>query len=233
MAVNARPRLALLFPIGLLAVFLLLLAWPRLLASVRYLPVERAIAGYHATGAIPSARLPALIGFAAEAIGRHDDYRYHEGLGTLHLLRAMDFATPALERRAAYVSAMEATEEALRRAPARPSAWLRLAAVRWILHEENDAIVEAWKMSVFTGRMHSALFANRVEIGLAHYDYLDAEGRAMLRDQLLLAWRLRPGPLVQVLQRRDGNLRLTRRLLADSAPVALAEIEQSVEKRRR
>jgi hypothetical protein len=151
----------------------------------------------------------------------------------LHVLRAMDYKTPALERRGAYVSAMTEAEQSLQQAPASPVTWLRLASVRWILREEPETIVDAWKMSVFTGRIHAPLFPKRVEIGLAYHAYMDEEGKAMLRDQLLLAWRLRPGQLMEVVSKRDQGLRVSRRLLAASDPLVLSEMETWLEKRRR
>ena len=124
-------------------------------------------------------------------------------------------------------------EQSLQQAPANPATWLRLASVRWILHEEPETIVDAWKMSVFTGRVHTAVFTKRMEIGLAWYGYQDGEGKAMLRDQLLLAWRLRPSQLMQVVAKRDPDLRVSRTLLAASDPGVLAEMEAWLEKRRR
>ena len=87
-------------------------------------------------------------------------------------------------------------------------------------------------MSVFTGRTHSSLYAHRVELGLAQRAWLDAEGQSMLRDQLLLAWRVRPGTLVQVLARRDPALRATGDLLAPTDPAALQDMEDWVERLR-
>jgi len=225
-------RLALLVAVGLLAVSLLLLAWPRFLASVRYLPVEHALGRYYADDVIPSDRLKVLIRFTEEAIGWQDHYRFHDGLSQLHYLRGLDVQTPAAERRAAYRAAADEAAAALQRAPAQPAAWLRLATLRWILHDEPDTIVDAWKMSVFTGRTHSALYAHRVELGLAQRAWLDDEGVAMLRDQLLLAWRVRPGTLVQTLARRDPELRTTGGLLAATDPVALQEMEGWLERLR-
>ncbi|MFC1605471.1 hypothetical protein ACFL33_01240 [Pseudomonadota bacterium] len=226
-------RRLVLIPVALVAVAVLSLAWPRFQASVRYLPVERAIKAYYKTGEIPTDRLPVLIRFASEAIAHQEHYRFHDGLSTLHVLRAMDYKTPALERRDAYVSAMTEAEQSLQQAPANPATWLRLASVRWILHEEPETIVDAWKMSVFTGRIHPLLFQKRAEIGLAYHGYMDEEGKAMLRDQLLLAWRLRPSQLMQVVAKRDPDLRVSRRLLAASDPMALSEMEAWLEKRRR
>jgi hypothetical protein len=217
---------------ALLALAVLALAWPRFQAAFRYLPVDRAIARYHAEREIPTDRLTVLIGFARQAIGQHDHYRFHDGLSQLHYLRGLDPYTPALERRPAYAEAEAEAVNALQQAPAQPETWLRLATIRWILHDEPENIVAPWKMSVFTGRTHSALYAQRVELGLAHRAFLDEEGRAMLRDQLLLAWKTHPGTLIQALARRDRGLEVTRGLLEFNDPSALQEMEAWLEKLR-
>ena len=85
-------------------------------------------------------------------------------------------------------------------------------------------------MSIFTGRSHSSLYAYRVELGLAFLGYLDQEGRSMLRDQLRLAWKIRPGTLVQVLARRDPQLLLTRDLVGNGDPGLVTEMEAWLER---
>ena len=207
------------------ALSVLALSWPRLQASIRYLPVEIAIKRYYATREIPTDRLPVLISFSEQAVAHQDHYRYRDGLSMLHLLRAIDFKTPALERRDAYASAASEAEASLQRAPSQPSLWLRLARLRWILHEEPEAVIAAWKMSIFTGRSTVPLVTQRVEIGIAFRADLDDEAVAMLRDQLLLAWRLKPGSLIQVLASRDRELEVTRELIENSDPSALTDME--------
>jgi len=218
--------------VGFIAVALLILAWPRFLASYRYLPVDIAIQRYFSTRVIPSDRLPVLIGFAGAAIGHHDHYRYHDGLSLLYLLRAMDINTPALERIDAYRASESEAMAALERAPAQPAAWLRLAAIRWTLHDEPETVLAPWKMSIFTGRMDSSLFSQRIEIGLVYREDMDAEAAAMLRDQLLLAWRMQPSSVMNVLALRDRGLAVTRELIANTDPSALAEMETWLEKLR-
>jgi hypothetical protein len=227
-----RNKVFVLVSIGLLALALLTLSWPRFQASFKYLPVEFAIKQYHDDQQIPSERLPVLIRFAQEAIARKDHYRFHDGLSQLHLLRGLDPYTPALERRPAYRQAELEASNSLQMAPAQPAAWLRLATVRWVLHDESETIIQPWKMSIFTGRTNATLINRRVEIGLAHYAELDDEGVSMLRDQLLLAWRIRSGALVRALAVRDRDLVVTRRLLADTDPASLAEMEAQLEKLR-
>lgn len=229
--IDHRKPLTLAF-VGFLSLLVLALSWPRFLASFHYLPVDRALARYYADREIPSDRLLVLLDFAHRASNRHDHYRFRDGLSQLHYLRGLDPYTPALERRPAYEQAGAEALNALRQAPAQPATWLRLATIRWILREEPEAILMPWKMSVFTGRTHSTLYAQRVELGLAFRAYLDEEALAMLRDQLLLAWRTHPGTLIQVLARRDRGLEVTRGLLEFNDPAALQEMEAWLEKLR-
>jgi len=218
--------------VALAALLVLGLAWPRFVASFRYLPVDRALDKYYADNEIPSDRLTVLIGFAAEALDYQRHPRFHFGLSQLHYLRGLDVQTPAGERRAAYRSAEAEARKSLELAPAQSAAWLQLAMIRWILRDEPLTIVEPWKMSVFTGRTHSSLYTRRVEMGLAFRAYLDDEGLAMLRDQLRLAWKTRPGALAPVLARRDADLRVTRYLLQGSEPELLNEMEAWLERLR-
>ena len=211
---------------------MLLLAWPRLQASYRYLPVEIAIDRYFTSREIPSDRLPVLIRYAEESIGYQDHYRFHDGLSMLHLLRAQDYATPAMERRGAYEEAASEAEASLYRSPAQSDTWVRLAVIRWILHEEPESILAAWKMSIFTGRTHSSVIIPRMEIGLAHREYMDEEAVSMLRDQLLLAWRMQAGSLIRVLHARDRGLAITRPLIENTDPAALLEMETWIERLR-
>ncbi len=210
----------------------LALAWPNLRASYRYLPVDFAIQRYYETREIPSDRLPVLIRFAEEAIAHHDHYRYHDGLSLLLLLRGVDLNTPALERRPAYERAAEEAETALARSPVQPLLWYRLATIRSTLREEPEDILSAWKMAIFTGRSDVTLLAPRVGLGLGLRGYMDEESVAMLRDQIHLAWRVRPGALVQMLSERDPGLAIVRPLVAPTDPTAFADMEAWLEKLR-
>jgi len=227
-----RTRLFALVSIGLLAIAVVALSWPRFQASFRYLPVDIAISRYYTDHEIPSYRLAILVEFAQQAIGYHDHYRYHEGLSVLHYLQALDPYTPALERRPAYRLAESEAIASLQVAPAQAATWLRLATVRWILHDEPEDIIGPWKMSIFTGRTISTQFANRVDIGLSQREFMDTEAVAMLRDQLLLGWRGQQHSLVRILARRDRDLVVTRELLAEMDPLALADMEAWLEKLR-
>ncbi|MEJ8566874.1 hypothetical protein [Elongatibacter sediminis] len=215
-----------------IAAMVLVLSGPRVVASIRYLPIEHALDEYYRTLEIPTDRLPVLMQFAQTAIAYNDHPRYFDGLSVLHYLRGLDVYTPARQRIGEYRAAEGAALESLSRSPAQPAAWLRVSYIRWVLRDEAPDVIRPWKMSIFAGRMESALFLQRVEIGMAYRTELDEEGSAMLRDQILLAWELRPGSLIQLLARRDPSLAQTRALIGTADPLALAEMEAWVEKAR-
>jgi hypothetical protein len=215
---------------ALAGVALLTLAVPRMKASLRFLPVDLAIEVYYQEREIPTRRILTLIGFAEQAIAHHDHYRYHDGLSFLYYLRGLDRYTPALERRPAYRESEAQAIETVKRAPAQPEAWLRIATVRSVLRDEPDTVIEPWKMSIFTGRTHSTLLVPRVEIGLPLTGQMDAEATAMLRDQLLLAWELKPVELLRALKQHDPGLARTRALAGNINPAAVTEMEARIEK---
>jgi hypothetical protein len=223
-------KLALITLATLLSAVLLSLALPRFKASYRFLPVDLALDAYYQEREIPSHRLLTLISFARQAIGHHDHYRYRDSLSLLYYLRAIDLHTPGRERRDDYRASEAEAVETVRQAPAQPEAWLRVARVRSILHDEPESIIEPWKMSIFTGRTHSTLMVPRVGIGLAYFEYLDAESRSMLRDQLLLAWDVKPAELVAELAIRDPTLDKVRSLAGIADPTAVAAMEARLEK---
>ena len=213
-----------------LAAFTVALAWPRLHASLRYRPVDLAIDAYYASRDIPTARLPVLIGFAEDAIGVRDHYRYRDGLSQLHYLRGLDVYTPARDRRGAYRASEREAMAAVSRAPAQPQAWLRIAAIRAVLRDEPETVIAPWRMSVFTGRTHSTLLVPRAGVGLAYADEMDRESRAMLRDQLLLAWSHDARALARELKSRDPNLLAVRTVLGGMRPDVVSKMEAILEK---
>ncbi len=213
-----------------LSALLFYLAWPRWVSSFRYIPVETAIDSYYRTGEIPSERLPMLIEHANTAIDINSHYRFHNGLSLLQFLRAIDLATPAVERRSSYEASFREAAISLRSAPAQSSVWLRRAYLGWVLHEETDVILSAWKMAIFTGRTDQSQYKSRLEIGIAHRSFMDQEALAMLRDQLMLAWHAQPGAVVAVLAIYDRDMEVSRSLIAQTDPQALQEMEAWLEK---
>jgi len=208
-----------------LAVLLLALAWPRLRASIEYLPVETALGNYYSSGAIPTAQLEGLAQRARDALALHDHYRYWNGLSLLTYLRALDAATPAWLRGPALHQSLDAAEEAIQRAPARPQIWLRIATVRAHLGQAPERVIPPLKMSILTGRVEPTLLLPRLRLAYAYLPLLDLETRRLLRDQTLLAWRVDQREFVRDLGEGAIDFARVRQLLEQSDRALLKEME--------
>lgn len=221
-------RIALALACLVLSGILFFAAWPRLQASLAYLPVDTALGRYFETRVIPGAQLDGLAGRAEAAIARHDHHRYWDGLSQLLYLKGLERDTPVWLREPALYQSLEAALTAVRRAPAQPSVWLRIALLRAALGQPADAVVPPLKMSMLTGRVEPTLLLPRLELAYRFLPWLDAEARDLLRDQTRLAWRISE-PLL-----RDSlaSGRLSRDQLADwlngADPGLWSEMEASL-----
>lgn len=204
---------------------MLFLSWPRLQASMHYLPVDTALSKYWQSGQANKPQLDALIERAQAAIAIHDHYRYWGGLSELQILSGQDMSKPYWQRRHVLQQAVSSALKVVERAPARPRAWLRVARTRAFLGFAADDIIPAWKMSIMTGRVEPTLMLVRLELGFHYFAALDAESVLLLRDQAVLSWAVHQGQLKSRL--RDGSLDmdLMRELLSVRNPEIIAEME--------
>jgi hypothetical protein len=209
------------------AVFLLYLAYPRLHASLLYLPVDTAINRYYDKGEPQYAQLEGLRERARQAIGINPHHRYYDGLSLLHFISAADSNSPLFQRRGQFEQAITTAEASLDRAPSQPRTWLRIAQARSWLRYPPEQVIDALKMAIYTGRVEPSLFMTRLTLGLAYLPRMDSEGTAMMRDQVLLAWKMQPRQLVQEL--KTGRMRAAplASLLSEAHQTVLAEIEEA------
>lgn len=207
---------------------LMTLAWPRLHASWTYLPVDTALAKYFATREIPTAQLQPLIGVANDSLRIHNHFRFWEGLSLLHYLHAQDAATPGWERRPALRRSLRAARESVRRAPANPRVWLRMARIQAVLGAPEDQVLPPLRMSILTGRVEPNLMLSRLELGYRYHAGLDAETVALLRDQTVLAWRVEPARLIGAIRAGRLDFERMRALLSGNEDI-LAEMEARID----
>ena len=167
---------------------------------------------------------------ARTAFAQHGHYRYLDGLSILEYLQAQDPALSPDRRVELLASSAAIALDSIARAPMKPAAWLRVAVARNSMGQPPATVTPPLLMSVYTGRTHSTLLVPRVGIALPYLEFMDAETRSMLRDQLLLAWELKPNDLLRELRVRDRRLELTRELLGAGAAAILTEMEERLEK---
>ena len=207
-------RYTLILLIGVAAAVLLTLSWPRLHASVRYLPVDTAISKYWADRKINVEQLDGLIERARESIALHDNYRYWEGLSELQMLSSQDMNRPLWQRRQALEQSLSAAEEVVKRAPAKPRTWLSIARASASLAYPEEQITAALKMSILTGRVEPTLMLARLELGLRYLPGLDEEAVLLLRDQAVLTWVVHRRQMLQWIENGSLDFNLLREVLS-------------------
>ncbi len=233
MAIN-RPlaRYSLLLFAALLGIALLLLSYPRLHASMVFLPVETALRNHWDIRPISKDRFPGLIDAAEKSIAIHEDSQYYHGLGWMHYLYGISLGFNTAEAKKSLTLAQAAFEARLKSSPVEPAEWLRLGWTHMLLrHPPNDAI-NCWKMSIFTGRTEHYLLLDRLKLGLHYTDYLDDDGLNLLRDQLLLSWDHRQNDMIKHFSSRPFDVKRIHGLLFEQAPEILAEMDEAYEKHR-
>jgi hypothetical protein len=211
--------------IGITASCLLTLSWPRLQASLKFLPVDTAISNYWKTREFDNAQLTGLIERAEEAIALHDHYRYFESLSELQLLSSQDMGRSFWERRQALENSITSAEQALIRAPSRPRNWLRIARAREFLTYPPETVIPALKMSILTGRVEPTLMLSRLELGLRYLAALDTEGIRLLRDQAVLTWTIQQRDMLKRIKSGSLSFDLLRQVLAGSNDEIVKEVE--------
>jgi hypothetical protein len=142
-------RLMLLSLATILSISVLAFAYPRFTSSLSYIPVEAALDRHWKDYPIKQSQYPVLIGHANKAIKKLDSARYWQGLGWLYYLQAtsVQSSTDADQTRKSLQSAQVAFENFLKRSPANPAAWLRLAWIHALLNHQVDSVVKTLKMS--------------------------------------------------------------------------------------
>jgi hypothetical protein len=218
-------RYTLILVAGVSAAFLLSLAWPRLRASVSYLPVDTAISNYWKSGETDAAQIDGLVKRARETIAIHDHYRYFAGLSEIEILAGGDKNRSLWQRRQALEDAITAATEVVRRAPATPRAWLRIARAKEFLAYPAEQLIPPLKMSILTGRVEPVLMLTRLELGLRHLPALDEEAVRLMRDQALLCWAIDQRSMLRRMKSGSLGIEWLRAVLAGNNPDVIAEME--------
>ena len=214
--------------VALLAAVLLAISWPRLRAALHYLPVDAAINSYYLEGELPAGSHESLQQKALESLALHEHQDYWNGLSLLYYLQGGDASQPLYLQRESFEKSADAARRSLEMAPVQPRTWLyRALALGW-LSFRDISISDAFKMSVYTGRVETALLITRLQLGYSRLGQLDEEARGLLRDQTLLAWRLQQKNVITALKQGNLDFRRVSSLLIRTDSGVVREMEASL-----
>ncbi len=223
-------RISLLLLTALLGIALLTLSFPRLRASIVFLPVETALRNHWGIRPISQDRFPSLIDAARSSLEIHETDQYWQGLGWMQYLYGISLGYDTEQAKGSFLLARQAFETELKSSPAQPAEWLRLGWIYALLRYPSQEVIEAWNMSVYTGRVEHHLLLNRLELGLRYADFFDEDDLALLRDQLLLAWQYKRREMKKAIASGTVNLKTIRGLIYRDRPEILEEMEEALEK---
>jgi hypothetical protein len=201
---------------GLIEALLIVLALPRLVGALVQVPYEPLIAPVATVGAQPgSARraddIDLEIAGRLQALEWIDDGRVWRALGAAQLKKAAA-AISGKARRGLLASAKASLTESLKRAPANPFAWSRLAYVEFVSKGEPAALERALTMSMATGALEQRLVFSRLGIALMVWADLTPPMRRRMAADIRTAARIDADRLNAII-RRTGGADIVRRLL--------------------
>ena len=124
--------------------------------------------------------------------------------------------------------AEQATRSALLRDPATPRSWARLAWFQQLRQGSPYGILDAVRMSAFLAPSDRGLVFWRLTTAAAYRPYWDAEFEGMLRQQVLIAWRISPSRLAAVA--KAARLHEWIRSVLDADSEALTRYDQEFAK---
>lgn len=222
-------RLALIVLAVIIATITLILSYPRLTSSLTYLPVDAALKHQWEDYPIKLNQFPGLIDTAKHSIDKLDEARYWQGLGWLHYLHASAQGITTREGKQSLSHAQNAFETFLKKSPASPAEWLRLAWTHAQLGHAAEAVVNTLKMSLYTGRAERYLMLNRLELALRYAEHFDPEDKGLLQDQLQLTWRFYQRDLLKFINTGAYKKSTLYRLLGNN-PELIEQINSELER---
>lgn len=181
-------------PAAILGLALLAMAVPRFAGELMLWPARAQIAAIQmGQETAPADELAAAIASIEQMGGWTGDSRLVADGGLLLMRQAAVTADPAA-RLALLHRAVNLTEEGLRRGPAHPVAWTRLAALRVALGQPDKAAA-ALRLSLLSGPLVPQITASRLAQGLALLPALDPDTQGLLARQVRLLQGTHPEQL--------------------------------------
>lgn len=212
-------RLATATGLCLVAGALVVVAAPRVVASLTTLPGEAVLGRIQDRRPVTAGELERLIRSRENALAWHATGRLWTDLALARLM--------LVERRRIIRADRDlpAIRDALRRglamAPANPYGWTRLAAVESALGAPPEAQASYVQMAILTGPYERPLVFPRLDLALAVWPAASLEDRSLIAQQIRWAWRAdRQATLAAA--RRAAAVEAIRTALADSRENALA-----------
>lgn len=190
---NRPPPLALALAALSMAVLLVVMGVPRLVAALYVLDASSVVQAVAGGQQVPDAALADALRSLDAAAGWQADARTEAARGMLLTARAA--SVPAGGRGQWQAQAEQAFTRSLTLSPAQAETWFRLAWLRDATGNRPGA-AEALRLSFLAGAFAPELMLPRLKLGLRLLPILDAADRDVLKREIRLTWIANPDVLV-------------------------------------
>ena len=172
----------------ILAVILIVVAWPRLVAFMIALPGDPVVMDIRRKKDVSSEAVNTLIETYGNALEWYPRGRTLSDLGLAHMVRA-ELSGSGTSKMGELLVAERYVIDSLNRAPMNPYAWVRLSVIWSQLFVPPKFVVGALMNSVHFARVSQTLWRPRVQLFLAYWPHLDETARDAAVGQLAYGYR--------------------------------------------
>jgi hypothetical protein len=167
--------------------FLLATAVPSLIAALARVPADATVEALSGGSRSTPAELDALVAGSAAALRFAGNPRFATDMASALLRQALAAPAGSPERRRLIEDTLQALRRGLAEQPANSFAWARLAETIALAEPDPTAPLAAWRLSIDTAPAEPRLAAWRARFGAQRLAVLDADDRARLLRQTMLA----------------------------------------------
>lgn len=180
------------------ALALIALGTPRLIASILKAPAHAPLSRLEAGRTVPAGQLERAATHLEQARGWEHSARLASEIGFLRLLEAFQ-ADGSDDGRASQAQlAALSLQQSLELSPARPHAWVRLAYAEDYAGGSGDEIARLLQQSTKVGAFVGEIAQVRLKLLLKYWDHLSPEMRRYTFKQVRFLWANDPGFVLQV-----------------------------------
>lgn len=188
---------------AVIAVFLLLIAVPRMLVSVVTVPSAVVLRELQNQEPVTFEELETVVRSQRRGLMFVNDGRLHTDLGLAELLMAERLSTDDADVNRHLENAVRALKDGLAAAPGNPYAWARLAYAEARLRGWTPVALSSLRLALLTAAFEPRLLWSRLRLGFLAWPHMTLEDHEIMFQQIRTAWEENPTELARLARDLD------------------------------
>jgi len=188
---------------AMVAVFLLLIAIPRLLLSVVTVPSAVVLRELQNQEPVTFEELQTVVRSQRRGLFFVNNGRLYTDLGLAELLMAERLSADHADVNTHLENAVRALKDGLATAPGNPYAWARLAYAEARLRGWTPVALSSLRLALLTAAFEPRLLWSRLRLGFLAWSHMTAEDHEIMYQQIRTAWDEDPTELARLARDLD------------------------------